>query len=232
MKRFLSLSVIALAILPPLAGADVRSAPVGPPAVEVHYDGKALTATGVAHPGPLKLSLTGSAAANVAVIELSSNRVMAAAAVKPGRTYTTTITARAGDYVARELTEGAKTTFAVSGEATTAALPHADAHVVVNQKRLVAPERLPAIGVVRVDNRSHDDQHVLAIRVPRGRSTDEAAKLVRKGRVGQAGAATELVGLVSPATSNRVAVRLTPGRYLLVSGLGGTPEIATAKVTG
>jgi hypothetical protein len=230
MKRLIAVPLIALAALPPLALANTRSAPVGPPGVTVDYDGTALTTSGLAHPGPLKLTLTGSATTNVAIVELSSNRVLAAAAVHPGRTYTTTITARAGTYVARDLTEGAKAAFTVSGEATSAALPHADARVNVTEQGIDAPKALPAIGVVRVDNQSHDDQHVRAIRVPRGRSTDEAAKLVRKGRVGRAGKATELVGLVSPATSNRVQVRLTPGRYLLVSGLGRTPEIATTRV--
>jgi hypothetical protein len=230
MKRLIAIPLIALAALPPLALANTHSAPVGPPGVTVDYDGTALTTSGVAHPGPLKLTMTGSATTTVAIVELSSNRVMAAAAVHPGRTYTTTITARAGTYVARDLTEGAKAVFTVSGEPTSAALPHADARVAATEQGIKAPKVLPAIGVIRVENRSHDDAHVLAIRVPRNRTTDEAAKLDRDGRVGRAGHATELVGLVSPATSNRVQVHLTPGRYLLVSGLGGTPQIATAKV--
>ncbi len=230
MKRLIAIPLIAAAILPPLALADTHSASVGPPGVTINYDGTALTTTGAAHPGPLKLTLTGSVTANVAIVELTSNRVMAAAAVQPGRTYTTTITARAGTYAARELTEGATATFEVSGAATTTALPHADARVIVDEQGLDAPKALPAVGVVRVDNQSHDDQHVLAIRVAKGTTTDEAAQLVRNGRVGRAGRATQLVGLVSPATSNRVNVRLTPGRYLLVSGLGGAPIIAETKV--
>jgi hypothetical protein len=229
MKRFLLLPLIAVSALPPLALANPRAS-VDPPGVTVNYDGSAIHVTGTARPGPLKLRLTGSVTANVAIIEQASNRAVAAAAVKPGRTYTTTITARAGTYVARELTEGAKATFTAAGKATTAAMPHADARIVVSTQGIDAPAALPAAGVIRIDNQSHDDQHVLAIRVPRGHTTSEAAKLVRKGRVGRAGKATELVGLVSPATSNRVQVRLTPGRYLLVSGLGRTPQITETRV--
>ncbi len=252
MKRFIPL--LALALLPSTAAASVRTEPVAAPGVGVHLAAGGLRVSGAARPGPVKLTLTGERTASVAIIELAPGhtaaelgdlagtedpaavekigRFVAGATVAPGRTYRTTITAHARDYVAVDVSDedGPRVTFTASGDASTAVAPKADARITITDTGFKAPSVLPADGVIRVDHAGRDAHQALALRIPADVSTAEAIRRVKRGRVGQAGTRTDLVGLVSAGTTNRVQVHLRRGRYLIVSIGGGEPLIATTRV--
>ena len=92
------------------------------------------------------------------------------------------------------------------------------------------PEVPPSRGVLRVDNAGRLAHHALALRIRAGLSTAEAIRLAtRAARPMAAGTPIDLVGLVSAGTTNRVQVRLRPGRYLLLS-FTGDHTYATTRV--
>jgi hypothetical protein len=209
--------LIAAAVAASLVGTE----PAGPPGVRVHAVDGALYATGNARPGPLRIALTGSQPTSIALVELDPGhtpakitdldaaerigRIVAGATVRPGRRYVTTIVARR-DLIA-VAANGAKTRLRINGYPVTAPPPRADARIVMTDGGLRVPRSLPSRGVVRIDNAGGRRQRVVALRL-------------------RTGTATELVGAVSAGTTNRVLVRLRPGRYRVIGD--GAP--ATTRV--
>ncbi|HEX6021519.1 MAG TPA: hypothetical protein VFZ00_05950 [Solirubrobacter sp.] len=195
-----------------LAASLVGTEPVGPPGVRVHYVDEHLYDTGSTRPGPLRLTLTGSQTTSIAIVELDPGRttaeltdldsadrvgrVVAGATVRAGRTYRTTIVARR-DLIALAA-NGAKTRLRLNGTRVTVPPPRAAARIVVSDDDLRVPGRLPTHGVIRVDNAGTHPHRVVAVRLGTG-------------------AVTELVGPVSAGTTNRVHVRLRPGRYRVIA---------------
>jgi hypothetical protein len=208
-----------------LAAAFVHTEPVTPPGLQVQLSGTQLQVTGSARPGPLRLTLSGDRTVNFSV--LAGDRRVAGAAVGLGRPYRTTIPADAREYVVAA--DGLRTTFTPSGAPSEVPAPYADARVTITDDAIEVPAALPRSGVIRVDQRATHTRGALAFRLPRALATDEAIALVRKGRVGRVGVRTDLVGPVSPGTTNRVRTTLLRGRYLVVS-LARHPLIAATKV--
>jgi hypothetical protein len=205
-----------------LAASLVGTEPAGPPGVRVHAVDGTLYDTGNARPGPLRLTLTGSQTTSIAIVELDPGhtpaeitdldaaerigRIVAGATVRPGHTYRTTIVAGQRDLIA-VAAGGAKTRLRINGTRVTVAPPRPDARIVITDDGFRVPRVLPARGVLRIDNAGERRHHVSAVRV-------------------RAGTRTELVGPVSAGTTNRVRVRLRPGRYLLI----GDDAYATTRV--
>ncbi len=255
MHRILPTLLLTAALVPAAsATAAVRTEPVSPPGVRVHLEQGALTVSGAARPGPLRLTLTGEQTASVAIIELAPGhtaaelgdvagledpaaverigRLVAGATVWPDRVYRTTITAHQRDYVAVDVSseDGPRTTFRVAGAPVAAPLPRADARITMTDDGFDVPKVLPARGVLRVENAGRLAHHALALRIRAGLSTAEAVRLATHGgRPMAAGTPIDLVGVVSAGTTNRVQVRLRPGRYLLMS-LTGDHTYATTRV--
>jgi len=246
MKRILLGLLLAGALAPSTAVAAT-------PKVTAYFDGTSINVDGQARTGPLEVTLTGIRRTSLAVIELAPGhtvselgdiagledpqqverigRLVAGGTVEPGRPYITTITAHERNYAVVDVSgeDGSRVQFTASGPGD-GSYPAADARVVIRDRSLEVPARLPRHGVIRVDNAGSQTGNALALRINPKLTTKEAIRrAVKRNQPMTAGTPINLVGLVSAGTTNRAQVHLRPGRYLVLS-LVGAHAYAVTKV--
>jgi hypothetical protein len=108
--------------------------------------------------------------------------------------------------------------FEVSGTPRDERLRRPTARLRVTDTGFRGPTRLDDKDDLRIDNVGERPHRVLGVRLRRGLTTAQAERKVRRGvDPDRLGFPTELLGVVSGGTSNRVLLDLRPGRYLLVS---------------
>lgn len=153
----------------------------------------------------------------------------------PIRSYWTTITTRPGTYAVLDTTDGRVSgrpqVFVASAPRSAARPPERDATVVLRDYRFQMPATLPAGGTVRFRNAGDRLHFAIALKLARGVPVGRVLADLRRGRERAADVAVRqtAVSLVSPDTTNDVALRLAPGRYVLVcyhadAESGGTPH--------
>jgi hypothetical protein len=145
------------------------------------------------------------------------------AVVPPKGSYTTTIDARTGRYAIVDLPRRGAPRVVGSfdvGEGTAGAVaPEPDATIRLREYGIGAPRTIPGKGVVRVQNTGKELHELVAARIGKGQTQNEALALLKAGKdrkVKFTGAPGPIVGLVSPGTTNDVQVSLPKGRYVLV----------------
>lgn len=143
--------------------------------------------------------------------------------VAPKGSYTTTIDAETGRYVIAELPRRGAPKVVGSfdvGEGTAGAVaPEPDATIRLREYGIGAPRTIPGKGVLRVQNTGKELHELVAAKIGKGQSQNEALALLKAGKDKQVkleGAPGPVVGLVSPGTTNDVEVSLPKGRYVLV----------------
>ena len=147
--------------------------------------------------------------------------------VNPKGSYTTTIDAETGRYAIVELPDKAAPkvvgSFDVGPGTAGAKAPEPDATVTLREYGIGSPRTLPGKGVVRVRNTGRQLHELLAFRVGKGQTQNEALALLKAGKdkkVRFDGPPTPVVGIVSPGTTNDVELSMPKGRYVLVCFYG------------
>ncbi|HEX8104245.1 MAG TPA: hypothetical protein VF533_16635 [Solirubrobacteraceae bacterium] len=149
--------------------------------------------------------------------------LVSGATVRPGTGFRSTIPAAAGRYaiVDESADPPAYATFDVGAGEAGAKAPAATGRLRMGDRSFGAPRRIARRGVLRIDNAGTRPHHVLAIRIAQRMSDARAIELARDGGdLSRIGYASDLLGLVSAGTSNRVHYRLKGGRWVLVSYYG------------
>ena len=141
----------------------------------------------------------------------------------PGQTSRTAITLVPGRYVAvgegdRTTGLGRYATFDVGGAPTGGTLPRADASIQMFDYGFRIPKKIDGDGVLRVDNIGRNEHFIAGIRLNPGVNPAVVRRQLIAGADFQGpppGEFVQIIGVVSPGTSNVLDVDLKPGVYLV-----------------
>jgi hypothetical protein len=150
-------------------------------------------------------------------------KFVASGFVGAGQSYTTSILLdRDTEYAVIRFGEKSSSVdgwFRTSDTSSNARLLDPDVRVTLRDYSFGGASTLPRDGVVQVLNAGHHQHHALILPLKKGVSTKRVLRDIKAGkepRYAIAGAPRALTEIVSPATTNDVTQKLTPGKSLLV----------------
>ncbi len=141
--------------------------------------------------------------------------------LSPKRTHRTTITLKEGTYVIYDITRGAiqGPVITVGAGPNGATGPKPDATIRMKDYAFSLPSTLDRSGTFRFRNVGDDPHFAIAFRLKKGVRSTTVVDGFRRGdeSVGEHIAGVgNLLGVVSPGTTNDVRYRFRPGRYVMV----------------
>lgn len=144
------------------------------------------------------------------------------AGLTPRGTYATTITLKEGTYVFYDITRQARQgpSFTVGAGPNGATAQQPDATIRMRDYRFSMPSRLSRTGRFRFTNVGQDPHFAVAFLLKRSARTGDFVRALRRGQdrriEDDIAGASELVGLVSPGTTNDITFRFNRrGRYVM-----------------
>jgi hypothetical protein len=149
--------------------------------------------------------------------------IATAGSVGPGRSFRTSVNLSPGSYLAAasgQRTQGLGdfATFEVGGTPTGGALPRADASIQMFDYGFRIPTRIDGDGTLRIDNIGRNEHFILGIRLNPGVNPRVARRQVISGEIFEGpplGEFVNIIGVVSPGTTNVIQADLRPGVYVV-----------------